>query len=224
MSLFKFKSAKTIDDLTRDIQTMKDDQIWFSGVKDLNDPFEKIYSTKTLDEFNGTEQVVTDFFEPFRKNVDDYFDKVGILSLCEKNVNLVMWSHYSDDHKGYCIEYNLNSDKINYLNFENDDEVFLMEVEYQDVPIDFLSLPSNFQFYLRRKSNLWKYENEFRYISSKKGLHKIPNDAIRAIYLGANINKLVKDALFRFCKEKEISLFQSKLSNNSYSLQFEKIL
>lgn len=90
MSLFKFKSAKTIDDLTRDIQTMKDDQIWFSGVKDLNDPFEKIYSTKTLDEFNGTEQVVTDFFEPFRKNVDDYFDKVGILSLCEKNVNLVM--------------------------------------------------------------------------------------------------------------------------------------
>lgn len=30
MSLFKFKSAKTIEDLTRDIQTMMNDEIWFS--------------------------------------------------------------------------------------------------------------------------------------------------------------------------------------------------
>lgn len=224
MSLFKFKSAKTIEDLTRDIQTIKDDQIWFSGVQYLNDPFEKVYSTKTFDEYESSEQIVTDFFIPYRKTIDEYFEKVGVLSLCEENTNLVMWSHYSDNHRGYCIEYELNSNIINKLNFENDDEVFLMEIEYEDNPIDFLSLPSNFQFYLRRKSNLWKYENEFRYISSKNGLHNIPKDAVKAIYLGANINKIVKDTFFRLCTDKKINLYQSKLSKNSYTLKFEKIL
>ncbi|KFF73559.1 hypothetical protein HX13_19070 [Chryseobacterium sp. P1-3] len=67
MNLFKFKSAKTIEDLTRDIQTMMNDEIWFSGIEYLNDPFEKVYSTKTLEEYEGTEQIVTDFFIPFQK-------------------------------------------------------------------------------------------------------------------------------------------------------------
>lgn len=224
MSLFKFKSAKTIEDLTRDIQTMMNDEIWFSGVEYLNDPFEKVYSTKTLEEYEGTEQIVTDFFIPFQKNVDEYFNKVGILSLCEENTNLVMWSHYADNHKGYCVEYDLHSNIINQLNFESDDEVFFMKVEYKDIPIDFLSPPSNFQFYLRRKSKLWEYENELRYISSKKGLHKIPFDAIKAIYLGANINKIVKETILKLCADKKINLYQCTLLNNSYDLKFEKIL
>lgn len=224
MSLFKFKSAKTIEDLTRDIQTMMNDEIWFSGIEYLNDPFEKVYSTKTLEEYEGTEQIVTDFFIPFQKNVDEYFKKVGILSLCEKNTNLVMWSHYADNHKGYCIEYDLNSNIINQLNFESDDEIFFMDIEYEDTPIDFLSLPSNFQFYLRRKSKLWEYENELRYISSKKGIHKIPSDSIKAIYLGANINKIVKETIIKLCIDKKINLYQSTLSNNSYTLKFERIL
>lgn len=224
MSLFKFKSAKTIEDFTRDIQTMMNNEIWFSGIEYLNDPFEKVYSTKTFEEYEGSEQVVTDFFTPFQKNVDEYFNKVGILSLCEENTNLVMWSHYSDNHKGYCIEYNLDSNIINKLNFENDDEIFLMDVEYKDTPIDFLSLPSNFQFYLRRKSKLWEYEHELRYISSKKGLHKIPSDAIKSIYLGASINEIVKETILKLCTEKKINLYQSTLSKNSYALKFEKIL
>lgn len=224
MSLFKFKSAKTIEDLTRDIQTMMNDEIWFSGVEYLNDPFEKVYSTKTLEEYEGTEQIITDFFIPFQKDVDEYFNKVGILSLCKKNTNLVMWSHYSDNHRGYCVEYNLNSNIINQLNFENEDEVFLMKVEYKKTPIDFLSLPSNFQFYLKRKSKLWRYEKELRFISSKKGLHRIPSDAIKAIYLGASINEVAKETILKLCTNKKINLYQSRLSKNSYALKFEKIL
>jgi len=224
MSLFKFKSAKTIEDLTRDIQTIMNDEIWFSGIDYLNDPFEKVYSTKMLEEYDGTEQIVTDFFIPFQKDIDEYFNKVGILSLCKENTNLVMWSHYADNHKGYCVEYNLNSNIINQLNFENEDEVFLMKVEYEDTPLDFLSLPSNFQFYLRRKSKLWEYESEVRYISSKKGIHKIPSDSIKAIYLGANINQIVKETIFKLCTEKKINLYQSTLLKNSYALKFEKIL
>lgn len=224
MSLFKFKSANSIDDFNRDIQTMRENKIWFSGVINLNDPFEKVYSTKTLDGYDGTEEIVTELFNPFRKNVDEYFEKVGILSLCGENTNLVMWSHYADNHKGHCIEYNLNSEEINNLNFEKEDEIFLFEVEYNNSPIDFLSFPSNFQFYLRRKSSLWNYEKEFRFISSKSGLHKIPRKSIKAIYLGASANNLVKTALFDLCKERSIEFYQTNLSPNSYELKFQRII
>ena len=223
MSLFKFKNAKSINDFNRDIQTILDDKIWFSGIESLNDPFEKVYSTKIFDEYDGTEEIVTNFFIPLREHINEYFEKVGILSLCGRNTNLVMWSHYADNHKGYCIEYNLNLDEMNSLNFETEDEVFLFEVEYDNSPIDFLSLPSNFQFYLRRKNKLWEYENEFRFISSKQRLHNIPKNSIKAIYLGANVNNIVKNTFLNLCKEKNIKLYQTYLSNNSYELKFKKI-
>ncbi|MBV6878566.1 DUF2971 domain-containing protein [Epilithonimonas ginsengisoli] len=223
MSLFKFKNAKSINDFNRDIQTILDDKIWFSGIESLNEPFEKVYSTKSFDEYDGTEEIVTNFFIPLREHINEYFEKVGILSLCGRNTNLVMWSHYADNHKGYCIEYNLNLDEMNSLNFETEDEVFLFEVEYDNSPIDFLSLPSNFQFYLRRKNKLWEYENEFRFISSKQRLHNIPKNSIKAIYLGANVNNIVNNTFLNLCKEKNIKLYQTYLSNNSYELKFKKI-
>lgn len=224
MGLFKFKSAKIINEFNRDVQTIQDNKIWFSDLESLNDPFEKVYATQILDKSDGMNQIVNDFFIPFRTSIDDFYKKVGILSLCRENSNLVMWSHYADNHKGYCIEYDITSNNFDELNFENKDEVFLFNIEYENSPIDYLSLPSNFQFYLRRKSKLWEYEKELRFISSRQGLHNIPDNSIKSIFLGANANNIVKNTLFILCKEKNINLYQTILSANSYELEFKRIL
>ena len=31
----------------------------------------------------------------------------GVFSLCKSNENIVMWSHYSDFHKGFCVGFNI---------------------------------------------------------------------------------------------------------------------
>ena len=224
MNLFKFKSAENIENFNRDINTITNNQIWFSGLESLNDPFEKVYATEILDKSDNNEEVVKYLCIPVKKNIDEFFKKVGILSLCRRKTNLVMWSHYSNNHKGYCIEYNLNQNELNSLNFEANDELFLFGVEYENKPIDYLSLPSKCQFYLRRKSKLWKYENEFRFISSKKGLHNVPENSITAIYLGADANEIVKNTLKNLCLDKKIKLYETILSENTYKLKFKRIL
>ena len=40
-----------------------------------------------------------------KKLKNDKMSKVGILSLCEDNDNLLMWAYYAKDHKGYCLEF-----------------------------------------------------------------------------------------------------------------------
>ena len=41
-----------------------------------------------------------------QKSVDESY-RVGCL--CSDNKNKLMWSHYGNGHKGFCIEYNFSS-------------------------------------------------------------------------------------------------------------------
>ncbi|WP_214826490.1 DUF2971 domain-containing protein [Chryseobacterium sp. ISL-6] len=42
-------------------------------------------------------------YEKYVENVNRNF---GIYSLTTKNSNLLMWSHYGNSHKGFCIGFN----------------------------------------------------------------------------------------------------------------------
>jgi hypothetical protein len=37
-----------------------------------------------------------------------HFDRHGALSLTRKNNNIPMWAYYADNHKGYCVEFELD--------------------------------------------------------------------------------------------------------------------
>ena len=120
-------------------------------------------------------------------------------------------------------QYILNENVLNRLNFSDQSEIFLFPIEYEETPIDFLTFPSKLQFFLRRKSKLWSYENEFRFISPKTGLHNIPENAIKAIYLGVFIDESIENILKTLCLNKNIELYKTVLSKNSYELFFERI-
>ncbi|EJR0962114.1 TPA: DUF2971 domain-containing protein [Vibrio parahaemolyticus] len=64
----------------------------------LNDPFELRPSSGEI----------------FKKLVDNAYYEFAIVSLSETNNNLLMWSHYANQHKGIVIEFDTN-----YLLFEN---------------------------------------------------------------------------------------------------------
>ena len=223
MALFKFKSTENLKAFNRDIKTFYNNQIWFSGLESLNDPFEKVYSSNVFNTRINNKELVEKLFLPFKNNVDVFYKKVGILSLCNNAKNLVMWSHYANNYKGYCVEYILNENVLNRLNFSDQSEIFLFPIEYEETPIDFLTFPSKLQFFLRRKSKLWSYENEFRFISPKTGLHNIPENAIKAIYLCVFIDESIENILKTLCLNKNIELYKTVLSKNSYELFFERI-
>ncbi len=91
---------------------------------------------------------------------------LGVLSLAEKADNLLMWSHYAQQHTGFVIEFD---DQDSYFkrisaNVLKHDPLVLQKVRYSDKRPHITSL-KNFEerasWYLV-KSKQWKYEQEWR--------------------------------------------------------------
>jgi hypothetical protein len=96
-------------------------------------------------------------------------DSVGICSLSRSPLNLLMWAHYANDHKGFVVEFDIPLESF----FPIKDEVKFLEwlipqkVEYQEFkPVvnfsDDQETKMKKQFLI--KGIDWKYEQEERVI------------------------------------------------------------
>jgi hypothetical protein len=168
-------------------------------------------------------------------------DKYGIFCLTESNENLVMWSHYSQDHKGLVVGFN----REHHFFLQNKP----CEVEYSNrrLPITINNglvrvngrLNSVDLRLLFRKHTDWCYEKEWRLIKELKDcnqseknkdvyLLKIPNTAISNITLGAN---MPQGEIERICNAiggddrwSHLTVYKAELSAKEYGLDFKQLL
>ena len=101
----------------------------------------------------------------------------GILSLTLNPTNILMWSHYADSHRGYCIGYDTKRLK-NFLEIEvyNKEKLIIspyhIEYSHNDEYPTFGFYEVNngdlFKLPLTTKSKHWSYEQEIRYICMEK--------------------------------------------------------
>lgn len=86
-----------------------------------------------------------------------FYEYHGIMSFTEENDNLLMWSHYSDQHKGIVIEFDHN-----HPFFVNPKSGYgLKPVLYRKTRVDKLGERSLMEPYFH-KSKEWAYEQEHR--------------------------------------------------------------
>lgn len=133
MKLFKYLSVSQYS-----LSSIANEFCWWSSPSDFNDPFD----SNIIDS------------EYLRKEI---YSKHKIYCLSEVNDSLLMWSHYSDSHKGFCLEFSDYTDdelislkqKGIYPNDDNSDLLIIRnanKVEYKsskeidnyikDIPID----------------------------------------------------------------------------------------
>lgn len=90
----------------------------------LNDPFEALYSLNGLNELSKDFPSETEGHDlkphenPYIKHTKEYFNHIGIISLSESKDNLLMWSHYANNHKGIAVGL-MFVDYPNFSIFEN---------------------------------------------------------------------------------------------------------
>lgn len=104
--------------------------------------------------------------------------------------DVLFWSHYADSHRGICIKYEINCDKL-----PNDESSFscLLDIDYNTS--DFFSINEDecYRKVFSAKANCWKEESELRLIyfdcNASSGYHpiKIPG-RITDIYFGLKCN------------------------------------
>lgn len=81
MKLFKFYSVNK-----NSISTLVNKFAWYSSPNDFNDPFD----TALID-------------NAYLRSIN--FNNEKILCLTQSHDNFLMWSHYADHHRGFCVEF-----------------------------------------------------------------------------------------------------------------------
>ena len=157
-SLFKYKPINKYT-----LINLVNDEIYMPASTELNDPFECLANF----DLSGIESLVTDKtpVESFIENVPCWVKCAGIYSMSSTPFEILMWSHYSDYHRGICIEYARNPN--NELGGKE-----CKAVEYSEpsaLNFDMLKIllekdTSFFKDMFHRKSINWQYEKEWRLV------------------------------------------------------------
>lgn len=204
-----------------DINALKNDQIWLSNMKSVNDKFEGqlevSYENMNLN-FEFLEELL-------KKKVDDSMEQIissfYIACFCESVLKDTMWSYYANNHKGFCVEYYFNS-------FESPQFVF--PVVYKDskkIDIDHLDESEIYKSILTKYSE-WSKEDEWRiilpYYDEKTSGKVIKQPLPKAIYMGIDIESSLKEFLLQYCDEKFVELYQMEIDKEIRRMVPKRIL
>lgn len=143
----------------------------------------------------------------------------GLYCLTQDETNFLMWSYYSNSHKGFCVGF--NTEKLIRLKLFSLGGKVLYKNQFPKIPL-FNNEDSFFLNIFFTKSKVWKHENEYRLLHKFKTgkSHAIPIDIIEEVILGANFPE--KDIL-GFTKQltqilPHTKIFKMELNKTSFGL------
>ena len=160
-------------------------------------------------------------------------NSMGVLSLSRTFNNLLMWSHYAHNHKGFVIGFDekhsfFYQKSVSGLTTSPNDVRYTSQRSQSEV-----SDPDKYRKLLCEKSIDWAYEEEVRVImmfteySESQGndesglpiyLFDIPVDMIKTIYIGSNMIEKDRKEILQFIGKNKlnIQLYKMKISEWNY--------
>lgn len=221
-------------------------QAYLGEANNLNDPFDclvyiddKVYleymfqiSCKIFPEINKKElrKIVKESInDELEKQLRNMKKKFRVACFTENNDSPLMWAHYTDNHKGFCIEYDLTKLPEGY-------RYGIFPVLYSDKRYDVTNavvtrnknlLMNPYYF----KSLNWEYEKEWRIVITEDLVtdgeyYADFHDGITGIYLGLKSFECHKEKIDKIIEEysqKNIPVYKINIESSSYKLQYVQI-
>lgn len=132
-------------------------QIWCPKAKTLNDPFE--FHFHLTDTSIGSIPIDQNSIEDAKKDIKE----LAILCLSEINHDILMWSHYTEGHTGFCIEFE-RSDNNDLGNWDYCLPVTYNKIEVPSFDVSQLEKKASVAKIVATKAPNWSYEKEWRLI------------------------------------------------------------
>ena len=195
---------------------IKNSALWFSRPSEFNDPFEcysilSSFSDSDVEKWlnikesflnattNKQAEARNRAMSMSEKDIKDYIDsKLNDILICcfsktEKEV--LMWSHYSDKHKGMCFQFDVEKDPNLFIS------PYIVEYVPSISPKNYFLEPANefIRQVITTKRYKWRYEQEVRVIkypdetninyADKGKTFGFKPEALRKIIFGCNASK-----------------------------------
>mgnify|MGYP005761965831 FL=1 len=230
--------------------------MWYSAPCNFNDVFDcgiSIDEEKVFDEalklLSGNSRILSgskvwkDLKLIIKKNMkelqtefDSLKDTTGVSCLSELKDSLLMWAHYANNHRGFCVKYDMM--EIN------------RSLKFTAVPVIYSEEKTCFDFFdpqsiekdtwklfiqsLTSKSPEWGYEKEWRIIRDQGACGDKWNvgkkgallDMIRpsSIILGCAVKPDFEQEAKDYCSSNEINLYKMEKDQLQYKLNKQVIL
>lgn len=181
----------------------------------------------------ATDEQLLSFFQNGTYALEAYFEmlekKIGVLSLTKNRDNLLMWSHYANEHEGFVVEFDKEH---TYFNQNKNTLASLRRVNYNEIrPEIEIDLNENQIEIFLTKSKKWEYEEEFRVFNKLKNadfikgdihLFSFPKDLIKSIYMGVRMEEKNKNIIRKIIKNNSnfahVKLYDMSLSEKKFTL------
>ena len=155
-----------------------------------------------------------------------------VCSFSEINNSLLMWSHYADNHKGVCLEYDLDGLKPDHLFRKCLYPVLYSSQLYDLTPFAVkLFAPDRQDFNhihpllaVLHKFDGWEYEQEWRVVSITEAVTEDDNRRVPTpsrIFLGSKMEPTKSRELSAICQQKKIAVYQMRLADDRFELLSE---
>ncbi len=249
--LYKYYSDSSLN-----WDAVRNNKMWYSAPCNFNDVFDCDIFIDEKSIFNSVLQMVPDkrgvrpgspMWRQLKQTLSQEIvslkstfyemkSTTGISCLSETDDSLLMWSHYANNHRGICVEYELL--EINkQLGFSP------VPIVYSDERSVFQNLNSNtldndvtevFIKSLTSKSPGWSYEKEWRIIQDNTACGSKWDFANKgallnmtvpsSIILGCMVSQEYEKNIYEYCKNNEINLFKMEKDKDLYRLNKVAIL
>ena len=198
---------------------------------ELEEAFQKAGFPGAVLSHDGYTEQRRNYFKTKSRSIFRLPDYLGTYAACfsTENDSVLMWAHYADSQKGICIAYDFNQWGKEALQRK-----LLFPVAYSNVPVDVSDLVDNQKNKIAEypvdeavlcaainKSDVWKYENEWRMIIVLDGkTQRIPLNILvnpTAIYFGYHFLKSFFYYDGKDSKETDRAKDQAKESLNTFN-------
>ncbi len=127
------------------------------------------------------------------------FGRKGVLSLAERWNCPLMWSHYADQHRGLCLEYDLSDgacEAIRPVRYNHPRSIKisdLIEWKMKESSAAYETVEST---YFYSKASQWRYEREWRLTNESAGTSPAPA-RLTGVYFGLKCDVAVETTIVK---------------------------
>lgn len=190
--------------------------------KGFNIENEKIKYSKSLENIQKFQKEKDELEFP---KIDNHY---GVLCMSAKWNSILMWSHYGDFHKGFCIGFNEEKMRQSGLFGKGGPVIYSGNFPLIN-PLDNEDIMITSFYQTHYKSIDWSYEEEYRFTllmfpekpTNEMRIKIFQENCIEEINLGVNIDALHKEEIIVEARKKNIKIYQ--LIKIPFKFEFDRI-
>jgi len=166
---------------------------------------------------NGYDQREIEVFNRLRETT-------GIISFSETNDSQLLWAHYADDHKGFCLIFDVNKLIKSSEYIESDTRKYICPIQ----KVNYIKNPEPLYFwkeeiyktfyrFFYEKTKEWEYEQEWRLTlpEDEKKFISLEENTITGVIFGYRADQKTVDQIRDKCKGYHIDYFKCVIDDNS---------